>query len=81
MVSASFSWFQMVSGGFRWFQVASDGFRWFQVVPRFSKYDVKRVTDNKQFWKIVKPCLTDKTLKGERITLTENEKVVSDKRE
>ena len=41
----------------------------------------KRVTDNKQFWKTVKPYLTDKTLKDERITLNENEKIVSDKRE
>ena len=47
----------------------------------FDNLDVKRVTDNKQFWKTVKPSLTDKTLKGKRITLTENEKVVSDKRE
>ena len=29
----------------------------------------------------MKPCLTDKTLKGEKITLIENEKVVSDERE
>ena len=29
----------------------------------------------------MKPCLTDKELKGERITLIENEKVVSDERE
>ena len=29
----------------------------------------------------MKPCLTDKTLKDERITLIENEKVVSDERE
>ena len=29
----------------------------------------------------MKPCLTDKTLKGERITLIENGNVVSDKRE
>ena len=47
----------------------------------FDNLDVKRVTDNKQFWKTVKPSLTDKTLKGKRITLIENEKVVSDKRE
>ena len=47
----------------------------------FNNLDVKRVTDNKQFWKTVKPCLTDKTLKDERITLIENEKVVSDERE
>ena len=47
----------------------------------FSIILVKRVTVDKQFWKTVKPCLTDKTLKGERITLIENEKVVSDERE
>ena len=33
----------------------------------------------KQILKTVKPCLTDKTSKDERITLTENKKVVSDK--
>ena len=35
----------------------------------FNNLNVKRVTDNKQFWKTVKQCLTDKTLKDERITL------------
>ena len=29
----------------------------------------------------MKPCLTDKTLKDERITLIDNEKVVSDEKE
>ena len=43
--------------------------------------DVKYVADNKQFWKTVKSCLTDKTLKGERITLNEDGNVVSDERE
>ena len=33
------------------------------------------ITDNKQFWKTVEPCITDKTWKRERITLIENEKV------
>ena len=46
----------------------------------FNNLDVKRVTYNKQFWKTVKPCLTDKTLKDERKTLIENEKVVSDEK-
>ena len=46
----------------------------------FNNLAVKPVTDNKQFWKTVKPCLTDKTLKGERITLIENKKVVSDEK-
>ena len=40
----------------------------------FNNLDVKHVPDNKQFWKIVKPCLTDKTLKDERITSVENER-------
>ena len=40
----------------------------------FNNLAVKRLTDNEQFWKTVKPYLTDKTLKDERITLTENEK-------
>ena len=47
----------------------------------FNNLDLKRVTDNKQFWKTVKPCLTEKSLKYERITLIEHEKVVSDERE
>ena len=47
----------------------------------FINLDVELLTENKHFWKTVKPCLTDKTLKGERITLIENEKVVSDERE
>ena len=47
----------------------------------FNNLDVKRVTVNEQFWKTVKPCLTEKILKDERITVTENEKVVSDERE
>ena len=46
----------------------------------FNNLAVKPVTDNKQFWKTVKPCLTDKTWKGERITLIENKKVVSDEK-
>ena len=46
----------------------------------FNNLAVKPVTGNKQFWKTVKPCLTDKTLKGERITLIENKKVVSDEK-
>ena len=33
---------------------------------------ILRVTDNKLFWKTVRPCVTDKTLKDERITLIEN---------
>ena len=39
---------------------------------------MKYITENKLFWKTVKPSFTDKTLKDERITLVENNKVVSD---
>ena len=40
--------------------------------------DVKCITENKLFRKTVKPSFADKTLKDERITLVENNKVVSD---
>ena len=40
----------------------------------FNNLDVKCVTDNKKFWKTVKPCLTDKALKGQIIKLIESEK-------
>ena len=30
--------------------------------------------DNKQFWKTVNTCLTDKTIKGERIKKESNER-------
>ena len=44
----------------------------------FNNLNVKYITENKLFWKTVKPTFTDKTLKDERITLVENNKVVSD---
>ena len=47
----------------------------------FNNVDVKLVTDNRQFQKTVKPCLTNEILKGERITLIGNEKVLPDERE
>ena len=46
----------------------------------YNNLNVKYITENKLFWKTVKPCSTDKTLKDERITLVEN-KVVSDESE
>ena len=44
----------------------------------YNNLNVKYITENKLFWKTVKPLFTDKTLKDERITLVENNKVVSD---
>ena len=47
----------------------------------YNNLNVKYITENKLFWKTVKPSFTDKTLKDERITLVENNKVVSDESE
>ena len=41
---------------------------------------IKYITENKLFWKTVKP-FTDKTLKDKIITLVENNNIVSDERE
>ena len=47
----------------------------------YNNLNVKYITENKLFWKTVKPSFTEKTLKYERITLAENNKVVSDESE
>ena len=47
----------------------------------YNNLNVKCITENKLFWKTVKPSFTEKTLKYERITLAENNKVVSDESE
>ena len=47
----------------------------------YNNLNVKYITENKLFWKTVKPSFTDKTLKDERITLVQNNKVVSDESE
>ena len=44
----------------------------------YNNLNLKYITENKLFWKTVKPSFTDKTLKDERMTLVENNKVVSD---
>ena len=44
----------------------------------YSNLNVKYITVNKLFRKTVKPSFTDKTLEDERITLVENNKLVSD---
>ena len=46
----------------------------------YNNLNAKYINENKLFWKTVKP-FTDKTLKDERITLVENNKVVSDESE
>ena len=44
----------------------------------YNNLNVKYIAENKLFWKTVKTLFTDKPLKDERITLVENNKVVSD---
>ena len=47
----------------------------------FSNLNVRNVTDNKQFWKTVKPFFSSKAVDNERITLIEGVKVISKDRE
>ena len=39
----------------------------------YNNLNVNKITDNKSFWKTVKPSFTEKTLKDEKIVLTEND--------
>ena len=43
--------------------------------------NVNKITDNKSFWKTVKPSFTEKTLKGEKIVLVENDTTFSEESE
>ena len=44
----------------------------------YNNHNIKYITRKKLFWKTVKPLFTDKPLKDEKITLAENNKIVSD---
>ena len=46
----------------------------------FTNLDTKSVTDNKLFWKVIKPSFSDKAPKNECITLVENEEIVRDEK-
>ena len=43
----------------------------------YQHLDEKNVTDNKKFWKTVKPLLSDKPVSTEKINLTENKKLLT----
>ena len=43
----------------------------------YSSLDAKSVTDNKKFWRTVKPFLSDKTPSNAKITLIEDGEVIS----
>ena len=47
----------------------------------YSTLDFKKVTDNKTFWKTIKPFQSGKTLSTERITLIDNGEVVPTEQE
>ena len=44
----------------------------------FANLNEKDITDNKNFWQTIKPFLSEKTKSREKITLIENENLVSD---
>ena len=43
----------------------------------YNNLNVKKVRDNKHFWKTIKPNCTDKVLKDEKIVLVEDDKVIT----
>ena len=44
----------------------------------YNNLDVKRMTDNRKFWQTIKPNCIYKTLKDERITLVEEDKIITE---
>ena len=44
----------------------------------YSNLNINKVTDNKTFWKTVKPCFSDKINTNEQITLIEDNEIISD---
>ena len=47
----------------------------------YQNWNEKNVTDNKKFWKTVKPLLSDKSVSREKINLAENEKILASESE
>ena len=47
----------------------------------YNNLSLKNITDNKQFWRNVKPLLSDKISESRKITLMNNNRIVSDDRE
>ena len=47
----------------------------------YNNLDLRNITDNKQFWRNVKPLLSDKISESSKITLVNNNRIVSDDRE
>ena len=47
----------------------------------FQNINIKNITDNKLFWKTVKPLFSNKSTSHDKITLIENNEVISDNKE
>ena len=47
----------------------------------FEKLQPSSITDNKKFWKTVKPMFSEKTMATDSITLIENNKIISEDQE
>ena len=47
----------------------------------YNNLNVKRITDHRKFWQTIKPNCTDKTLKDERITLVNGDKVITEEKD
>lgn len=43
----------------------------------FRNFDIKKVTDNKQFWRAIKPAFSDKCIVNSNITLIEENEIIS----
>ena len=44
----------------------------------FSSLNINKVVENKSFWKIVKPFLSNKTISSEKITIIDDDELVTD---
>ena len=48
------------------------------IKKHYAKLNHKDITDNKQFWRTIKPLLSDKSKSNEKVTLVENNKIISE---
>ena len=47
----------------------------------YNNLNVKRIADSTKFWKTFKPNFTEKTLKDERITVVDRDKVIIEEKD
>ena len=47
----------------------------------YKNLNLKNITDNKLFWKTIKPFLSDKSTHASQITLVQNNNIVSDEKD